>query len=378
MPGVHNELGKVLGSMGRSDEAVVCYQTVIQLAPDDPEAHSTLAAALWGLGRLDEAIASYRCAVALRPEYAEVANLAMLLRVRGDFAEAEGCCRRALALRPDLAEIHNELGTVLASMHRLDEAVKSLRQAGARPEDDGLHHQLGAVLAGVSRRAEAAASYDRALVLWSSPRSLVSRALLLPIVSESGAAMLAARAQFAAGVETLICSDLTFTSSELGMAPPAFLLAYHGLDDRALQERVAAFYLSACPSLAWTAPHCARVTRRAGRLRVGFVSTLLQNSTIGVLTRRLIAPARPWAVRVTCSMGTWDEMAAAIGESADRAERLSAALGVAQPDRRGGARHRLLSRHRDGGPDVFPGLCAAGSRAVRDVGASGHHGDSHR
>mgnify|MGYP003693939341 CR=1 FL=1 len=30
-----------------------------------------------------------------------------------------------------------------------------------------------------------------------------------------------------------------------------------------------------------------------GRLRVGFVSSLLQNHTIGVLTRRLIAPARP-------------------------------------------------------------------------------------
>jgi len=139
--------------------------------------------------------------------------------------------------------------------------------------------------------------------------------------------MLAARERFADGVESLIRSDLTLTRPELEAGTPAFGLAYHGLDDRALQERLAAFFLQACPSLAWTAPHCARGPRRAGRLRVGFVSSLLHHHTIGKLTRGLIARlARDRFEVMVFHARTQDEMATAIGQSAERSERLSGAL----------------------------------------------------
>jgi predicted O-linked N-acetylglucosamine transferase (SPINDLY family) len=325
-------LGTILQARGRLDEAVVCYQAAIQLAPDSHEAHNNLAAALSGLGRLDEAIASYRRAVALPPAYATaLANLAALLQERGDLPEAESCCRRALALRPDLAVMHDNLGAVLGSMVRLDEAVTSFEQALAlSPEDGRIHHNLATALTRVGRIAAAAASYDRAHALLRDPRCLVKRALLLPVIPDSAATMLEARERFAHGLETLIRSELTLTNPEV-MGTPAFRLAYHGLDDRALQERLAAFYMQACPSLAWTAPHCTRGPRRAGRLRVGFVSSLLHHHTIGKLTRGLIARLARDRFEVTVfHAGTRDEMARVIGESAERSERLSPALDVAR------------------------------------------------
>jgi hypothetical protein len=68
--------------------------------------------------------------------------------------------------------------------------------------------------------------------------------------------------------------------------------------------------------------------RGAGRLRQVRLD-LLRNHTIGVLTRRLIANLDRDRFEVMVFRGTWDEMAAAIGERRT-GQRLSAALDVAQ------------------------------------------------
>lgn len=59
-----------------------------------------------------------------------------------------------------------------------------------------------------------------------------------------------------------------------------FYLAYHGRNDRALQEQLAQLYLQACPALGWQAPGVTE--RRPGtRIRLGICSTFLRNHTIG-------------------------------------------------------------------------------------------------
>ena len=68
-----------------------------------------------------------------------------------------------------------------------------------------------------------------------------------------------------------------------------FHLAYHGLDNRRLQQQIAQFYLQACPGLAWRAPHVDRDGRRGGPLRIGFISRFLRNHSIGKTSRGLIA-----------------------------------------------------------------------------------------
>ena len=49
----------------------------------------------------------------------------------------------------------------------------------------------------------------------------------------------------------------------------AFYLSYHGVPNRAFNEKLARLYLAAHPQLAWSAAHCAKPRRTTDRLRVG-------------------------------------------------------------------------------------------------------------
>ena len=68
---------------------------------------------------------------------------------------------------------------------------------------------------------------------------------------------------------------------------PNFFLGYQAANDRVLQEALAAYYLAATPSLAFTAAHIGK--RKAGKIRVGIVSNYFSHHTVGYLTYGLIA-----------------------------------------------------------------------------------------
>lgn len=68
---------------------------------------------------------------------------------------------------------------------------------------------------------------------------------------------------------------------QVGTVP--FALAYHGINDRALLQRLCGFYRRVCPSLTMTAPHIGRA-RRPGRRRVAFVSEFFRNHSVFNMT----------------------------------------------------------------------------------------------
>ena len=144
--GAYNNLGTVLQSQGKLDEAVACHRRALELKPDHAEAYSNLSSALSSQKKWDEAIACCRRAIALKPDSATAYNnLGIALggqgkcdeavasyhrgagveaRLRrgvqqsrqyperpGKVEEAAACCRRAIELKPNVAEAHNALGT---------------------------------------------------------------------------------------------------------------------------------------------------------------------------------------------------------------------------------------------------------------------------
>ena len=116
-------------------------------------------------GLLDDAAASFRRALDLQPESPRIhTNLAEVLFLECQWAEAEQHCRKALALKPDYAEVYSTLGAVLTSQGRLDEAVAALHSAlQIAPPLTQAHINLGiAAMEGGDVR-EAIACYERAL-----------------------------------------------------------------------------------------------------------------------------------------------------------------------------------------------------------------------
>ncbi len=161
----HNNLGNVLVSCGRPQEAVAQYRKALEIKPDFAEAHNNLGNALTSCGRPDEAIAYLRKALEFKPDFADAHyNLGNALASRGQPDEAIAEYQKALEIDPDYAEAHYNIGTVLAKRGLSDEAIAEYQKAlEIRPDYAKAHYNLGNSLAGRGRPDEAIVHYRKAL-----------------------------------------------------------------------------------------------------------------------------------------------------------------------------------------------------------------------
>jgi predicted O-linked N-acetylglucosamine transferase (SPINDLY family) len=335
-----------LHAAGALDEAAACLEHAIALDGTNWEAHFVLGSIRAGAGELEAAVSSYAQAARLRPDFAEGHNaLGNTLRVLGRVEDAVASFERALELDSSLAAVHSNLGSALHALHRYEPAVASLHRALALdPELAHAHVNLGNMFCEAGRVAEAEASFVKAGALRPTPGLKVKLATLLPVVADSAEALWESRRRFTEAVDALLASELRLADPLREVGTVNFYLAYHGADDRELQERMARFYLRACPGLAWTAPGVGDRARRAtGRLRVGIVSSYLQNHTVGKLTRGFVERLTRDRFEVVLFPlpGRNDPTAVAIAAAADRT--------VSLPNHLAAARERIAAE----APDVL-------------------------
>ena len=102
------------------------------------------------------------------------------------------------------------------------------------------------------------------------------------VILESRESAIARRAEVMASLNNLLELGVQLEDPQREVGMTNFYFAYQDVNDIELQSLTAKFYLSACPKLGWTAPHCsALATPSDGRLRIGFVSSSLFEHTIG-------------------------------------------------------------------------------------------------
>ena len=102
-----NNLGVILQSQGRIDEAETCFRKALMLEPDYAEAHNNLGNALQDQGRFEEATSAYRQALHFRPGYVEaLKHLGNALRALGRLSEAIACYDEGLRQAPDHVLLH--------------------------------------------------------------------------------------------------------------------------------------------------------------------------------------------------------------------------------------------------------------------------------
>lgn len=369
---LNNNLANARRRLGHRQAARTGYRRAIASRPDLADGWGNLGALLGEMGETGGSIAAYRRALAIESDMAEVhfalrlavgpaegASLRRALSQDPTLAHAwvvGGAHRRALALWPDLPEglvaagaaslasgrprdalalLDRVTGHPAAAFHRgnalfqlgrLDEAADAFAAAAERiPEARGN-------LAGVRRDQgnidEARSIYDRMIAAGTSDGIRVKRAMLLPIIPDSVAGIEAARADLAAGIAACEGVRLQDPLAEIGHGN--FYLAYHGRDDRPLQEAIARFYRSACPSL--SEDLAGRVRRPDGRIAIGFASTLLRTHTIGRLNRGLIESLdrRRFHVTLIAPDHGDDALASGLARSADRVLRLPPRLAEAR------------------------------------------------
>ena len=120
-------MGVLRHEQGRSEEALALIGQVVLEMPNHEGAWNNLGNVLISIGRIDDARLAYERAVAAAGDGPSVAsplsNLSRIHRHQGRWAEAEACCRRALERVPDFADAWYNLSLVLLGTDRLHEGL---------------------------------------------------------------------------------------------------------------------------------------------------------------------------------------------------------------------------------------------------------------
>jgi tetratricopeptide (TPR) repeat protein len=163
-PSAGLNLGTALAA-DRPQEAMACFEKVVRLHSDLPDAHFDLANLLRQLGRTDDAIGQYEQALRLNPNSANGHNnLGLALVDAGRFGEAIGHYEAALRLAPNDAVFENNLGIALARTDRLQEAIAHFERAiRLSPNYRQAHYNLSIALHDAGRTEESLEQYRRAV-----------------------------------------------------------------------------------------------------------------------------------------------------------------------------------------------------------------------
>ena len=295
---IQNRLGILLVDAGDLAGGIGAFAAAVEIDPTHGRAWNNLGNALRSAGRIAEALAALQRAVTTTPDNLVAwCNLGVVQRELGDPPAAMASFGRALALAPNHRPALMGLAGILRALGRIDEAITYYASAARLDASD--HAVLLALAGTLSERddlALARGAYRTARA--KKPHSLraaIGDALSLPMVHADGAAVAAARADFAAGLDRLeseipsLVRGRSFGDVIDDLCWSNFLLAYHGEDDRALQARYAGLVGRAIELVGpeWrTAPR--RTTARR-RVRVGIASAFIVDGTVGRYFRSWIA-----------------------------------------------------------------------------------------
>ncbi len=254
----YGNLGNSLQAQGKLEEAKKCYQKVLQLNPNHAVAYNNLGNILATQNQLKEAIVCYQNALRIDPDFAKAHyNLGNVFLTQQKYEEAEPCYRRAILLNPGLADAYSHLGDALQTQGRFGEAKDSFQQAlTLNPNEAGIQVKL---------------------------------ATLIPVIMNSSQEIIEYRTQLENRLTALLNSDIRM--AEIAGANN-FYIAYHGLNDKEFQIKLAAFYEQAAPFLSYTAPHCEpghRKSHHSGKMKIGWVSNNFKNHVVGNIIKGIIA-----------------------------------------------------------------------------------------
>ena len=120
-------------------------------------------------------------------------------------------------------------------------------------------------------------------------------------------------------IELLMNKNITLTDPAKEVGTTSFYLAYHGLNNKGLQEKLASLFLHACPDLAWVSPNCKKYT--GGKINIGIISRFFYEHTIGLLNQGIIEKLSrdKFHVKIFRFEGKEDTLTKSIDEAADEA-----------------------------------------------------------
>ncbi|MBB4266923.1 tetratricopeptide repeat protein [Roseospira visakhapatnamensis] len=257
-PGALVRHANALLALGRRDRAENRLGIALRLTPDHLGARLARAGARRALGDIDGALADARAAVALSPNAPGPAGALGTAHLHGGrLPEAIRWRGRAARLAPAKGTSWLDLGQAAIAVGPGESAATALKRAvAADPALPAAYDALAEVRRRQGQWAAARRLLDWRLRLAPDPAVSLRRALHLPVMPESEAALDAAHERLLADLDALE-TDATPRGpnadplAALAVSPDA--LEGHGRDTAAVMSRVAQVARGLCPGLTHTA-----------------------------------------------------------------------------------------------------------------------------
>ncbi len=275
----YNNMGTAFKDQGKTEDAIAAYQKAIQFKPDYAEAYHNMGMAFKDQRKSDQAFTCYQKALEIRPAYSEVFNnMGNLLKDCGKFNEAVSCYQKALEIKPDFAEAYNSMGTAFKEKGRYNDALACYQKVlQIKPDDFSAYLNIGNTLQDQGKAdqsilcyqkaleikpdcaiaydnmrnayiyqgklAEAISCCEKSLEIRPDPGIEIRKALMLPVIYESREQIQYYRNKIIEEIESLKNKEITLQDPHRQVGTTNFHLAYHGLNDREIQQKIASFYL---------------------------------------------------------------------------------------------------------------------------------------
>jgi predicted O-linked N-acetylglucosamine transferase (SPINDLY family) len=336
-PTYHNDLGTALRTQGRLDEAISCFQKVLQLNPDLQDlagAYYNIGCAFQAQGRFDEAISCFQKVLQSNPDLPQIYyGMGNAFQDMGKFDEAILCFQKVLQSNPELPEVYYGMGNAFHAKGSFDDAISCYETALLRkPDWAEAYNGMGDAFRSQGKIDEAISSYERALRLDHHSAADLKKALLFPVVNESRNSIELRRKAQIEHMALLRNKGFTLEDPDRQVGSANFFLAYHGLNDKKIQQEIASFYCRVCPDLEWVGnPHIIKKQIHS-KIKIGIISRFLYNHTIGRLNLGIIKnlSREKFHVKLFQFPGRDDHLAKAINSAADEVVILQTNLAVAR------------------------------------------------
>jgi tetratricopeptide (TPR) repeat protein len=128
--GIYNNIGLVLGTVGRYREAIEYYSEALKINPNYVDAHINLGVVLARQGKTAGAYHHYSEALRVEPNSEKAHyNLGNVLMARGETDAAIRHYSKAVHINPSFAEAYNGLGLAFLQTGKLQEAILCFHKA---------------------------------------------------------------------------------------------------------------------------------------------------------------------------------------------------------------------------------------------------------
>lgn len=122
-------LSELLTNRQRGEDAVVYYEKILALKPDDFVALNNAALCYQSLGRFDEAITKLKKCLELYPEPSTYSNLALQYKEKGDLETAFKYYEEGVSEHPNDPMLRYHYGIALAETTQFEKAISQYRKA---------------------------------------------------------------------------------------------------------------------------------------------------------------------------------------------------------------------------------------------------------